>query len=85
MLPSFPYIAFNYLGQLTSGQDEYIPLAQGSVLPARDANKALQVGLPSVSSPSVLETPPGNSLKAFNLVHIDWLTGRAVLEYQKVQ
>ena len=85
LLPSFPYIAFNYLGQLTSGQDEYIPLAQGSVLPARDANKALQVGLPSVSSPSVLETPPGNSLKAFNLVHIDWLTGRAVLEYQKVQ
>jgi prepilin-type N-terminal cleavage/methylation domain-containing protein len=79
-LPSFPYIAFNYLGQLTSGQDEYIPLAQGSVLPARDASKVLQL-----SSPSVLETPPGNSLKAFNLVHIDWLTGRAVLEYQKVQ
>ena len=80
LLPSFPYLAFNYLGQLTSGQDEYIPLAQGSVLPARDANKVLQL-----SPPSVLETPPGNSLSAFNLVHIDWLTGRAVLEYQKVQ
>ncbi len=80
MLPSFPYIAFNYLGQLTSGQDEYIPLAQGSVLPARDASKVLQL-----SSPSVLETPPGNSISAFNLVRIDWLTGRAVLEYQKVQ
>jgi prepilin-type N-terminal cleavage/methylation domain-containing protein len=78
--PYFPYIAFNYLGQLTSGQDEYIPLAQGSMLPARDANKAMLW-----NSPSVSETPPGNSINAFNLVQIDWLTGRAVLENQKVQ
>lgn len=79
--PYFPYIAFNYLGQLTSGQDEYIPLARGSVLPAMDASKALQL-----SSPSVSEMPPGNSTSAaFNLVQIDWLTGRAVLKYQKVQ
>jgi hypothetical protein len=33
----------------------------------------------------VSETPPGNSINAFNLVQIDWLTGRAVLENQKVQ
>jgi hypothetical protein len=50
------------------------------MLPARDANKAMLW-----NSPSVSETPPGNSINAFNLVQIDWLTGRAVLENQKVQ
>ena len=80
-LPPFPYISFNYLGQLTSGQDEYIPLARGSVLPAIDpSTKAFQL-----NSPSVSETPPGNSVSAFNLIHIDWLTGRADLKFQKVQ
>ena len=79
-MPGFPYIAFNYLGQLTSGQDEYIPLAQGSILPAMTVNKVLQLNPPSVS-----ETPPGNSTNAFNMVQIDWLTGRAVLRYQKLQ
>ena len=40
-----PFIAFNYLGQLVTGRDEYIPLAHGSVLPAIDPNtKALQLG-----------------------------------------
>jgi len=80
-LPPFPCIAFNYLGQLTSGQDEYIPLARGSVLPAIDpSTRAFQF-----NSPSVSETPPGNSVSAFNLIHIDWLTGRADLKFQKVQ
>lgn len=80
-LPPLPYISFNYLGQLTSGQDEYIPLARGSVLPAIDpSTRAFQF-----TSPSVSETPPGNSVSAFNLVHIDWLTGRADLKFQKVQ
>ena len=79
-LPRFPYIAFNYLGQLTSGQDEYIPLARGSVSPAHDANKAFVLNAPSVS-----ESPSGNSTNAFNLVQVDWLTGRAVLKYQHVQ
>ncbi len=80
-LPPLPYISFNYLGQLTSGQDEYIPLARGSVLPAIDpSTRAFQF-----NSPSVSETPPGNSVSAFNLIHIDWLTGRADLKFQKVQ
>ena len=77
---NLPFIAFNYLGQLTSGRDEYIPLAHGSVADAVDGNKVLQF-----SSPAVTETPPGNSTNsAYNLVHIDGLTGRAVLEYQKI-
>ncbi|MGA2178866.1 MAG: type II secretion system protein [Verrucomicrobiota bacterium] len=85
---SLPYIAFNYLGQLTadgvnvSGSDEYIPIAKGSVLFARDATtKAFQF-----NSPDVAEMPPGNSTNsAYNIVHIERLTGRAVLEYQKMQ
>ena len=83
-----PYLAFNYLGQLVSEvdasgnySDAYIPLAHGSVLPAIDPNtKALQFG-----SPDVLEAPAGNSTNiSYNIVHINWLTGRAVLEYHKV-
>jgi prepilin-type N-terminal cleavage/methylation domain-containing protein len=83
-----PYIAFNYLGQLTfdgqnqANRDEYIPLAQGSVLPAM--NGATKTFI--MSSPSVSEIPPGNSTNSmYHLVHIDRLTGRAILEYQRVQ
>jgi prepilin-type N-terminal cleavage/methylation domain-containing protein len=90
---SLPYIAFNYLGQLTfDGQtlarrDEYIPLAQGSVLPAIDvATKALVIKLAPAGSPSFSETPPGNSTSSmYNIIHIDRLTGRATLEYQRVK
>jgi prepilin-type N-terminal cleavage/methylation domain-containing protein len=88
---NLPYIAFNYLGQLTfDGQDmawrdEYIPLAQGTVLPA--INPATKTYVISAnSSPSVTETPPGNSTNSmYNIIHIDRLTGRATLEYQRVQ
>jgi prepilin-type N-terminal cleavage/methylation domain-containing protein len=83
-----PYIAFNYLGQLTidgqnpAGRNEYIPLARGTVAAARDpATKAFLFNPPDVS-----EMPPGNSSSsAFNLVDIDPLTGRATLRFQKVQ
>lgn len=88
---ALPYIAFNYLGQLTAdgltmeGHDEYIPLAQGSVTPA--INPATKI--PTVAdgtSPQITETPPGNSTNSmFNLIHIDRFTGRATLEYQRVQ
>jgi prepilin-type N-terminal cleavage/methylation domain-containing protein len=84
-----PYIAFNYLGQLTfdgqnlASRDEYIPLAQGSVSPAiNPATKAFVLGV----SPQVSENPPGNSTNiSYNIVHIDRLTGRAKLEFHKVQ
>ena len=87
--PAFlPCIAFNYLGQLTydgqnpAGQDEYIPLARGSVYVATDpSTKALQF-----RPANVTETPPGNSTSsAYNIVDIDWLTGRATLRFLKVQ
>ena len=84
MLPSpvsLPYIAFNYLGQLASGRDEYIPIAKGSVIYAVDpATKTFQF-----NPPDVLEMPPGNSTNSsYNIVHIDRLPGRAVLEFHKM-
>jgi len=91
-----PYIAFNYLGQLTvDGQtvaplDEYIPLAHGSVLPVRDPNTKDPV-LPYLtaalaSSPAISENPPGNSTNSsYNIVHIDRLSGHAILEFQQTQ
>ncbi len=87
-LPYLPYIAFNYLGQLTvdgynvASLDEYIPLAKGSISLARDpSTRALQL-----APLDVLEMPPGNSTNSsYNIVHIDRLTGRAVLEFQKMR
>jgi len=80
-----PYIAFDYSGQLVSGQDpsgENIPIAKGSVLFARDTvTRAFQF-----NPPDVAENPPGNSTNSmYRIVHIDRLTGRATLEYQRVQ
>jgi prepilin-type N-terminal cleavage/methylation domain-containing protein len=93
-----PYIAFNYLGQLsdysgnllTSQNEDQdyigggidIPLVQGSVLPnLNTATRALNVGPPQIN-----DMPPGNGTNtAYNVVHIDPLTGRATLEYHKMQ
>jgi prepilin-type N-terminal cleavage/methylation domain-containing protein len=90
---NLPCIAFNYLGQLTldgrnlANRDEYIPLAKGSVSPALDiGTKTFVLNTTPPGSPQVLENPPGNSTNiSYNIVHIDALSGRAVLEFQKVQ
>jgi prepilin-type N-terminal cleavage/methylation domain-containing protein len=78
-----PYLAFNHLGQLVSGtpgQDEYLPVARGTVAHSRDpATKKPKPGLPTLN-----ENPPGNSTNAFNLIHIDRLTGRARLIQQEI-
>jgi prepilin-type N-terminal cleavage/methylation domain-containing protein len=80
-----PYIAFNYLGQLTPGDgsvlpyDENIPLAYGSIVaPYNPTNRT-----PIQGFPSALEQPPGNSTNiSYNVIHVDRLTGRARLERQ---
>lgn len=78
---TLPYIAFNYLGQLTSGRDEYIPVTKGTLQFSRDAaNRGLPTG-----GMTVRESPPGNTTNAFNVVSIDWLTGRAHLERPQIQ
>ncbi len=82
-----PCLTFDYEGRLVTpnGQplrhDEFIPLAHGSVLPPR--NPATKVPVPG--APDELESPPGNSTNTFNLIRIDWLTGRARLERQEVR
>ncbi len=86
-----PCVAFNYLGQLAQSdgktlatRDEYIPLAKGGVSYGLDVNKVPQ--LTTVPANAITETPPGNSTNiSYNVVHIDALTGRAVLEFYKVQ
>ena len=83
-----PCVAFNYLGQLIPGadafgnyHDDYIPLAKGSIIYAMDpATRVFRF-----APPDVAEVPPDNSINAYNIVHIDRLTGRAVLEFQKVK
>lgn len=77
------YVAFNYLGQLVSGpagRDEYIPVARGTVAHSRDP----QTRVPRQALPVLTENPPGNSTNAFNLIHIDRLTGRARLIQQEI-
>jgi prepilin-type N-terminal cleavage/methylation domain-containing protein len=83
-LPSLPYIAFDYRGQLISGRDEYIPLAHGNVsYGINPSTKTPQMTL--VETNDITEMPPGNSTNiAYNLVHIYWLTGRGVLENHKM-
>jgi type II secretory pathway pseudopilin PulG len=92
--PSLPYIAFNYLGQLISGNDqdyagsgEDIPLAQGSVSPAINAaTKTFVLNSPPSVFPQVSEIPPGNSTNiSYNIIHIDRLTGRATVENHKIK
>ena len=81
-----PCVAFNYLGQLTvdglnlAPQDEYIPLAQGTVAYATDPNKVLLF-----QPPDATENPPGNSTNSmFDVIHIDKVTGRANQLQQKL-
>jgi hypothetical protein len=84
---NLPFVAFNYLGQLTfDGQnlaprDEFIPLAQGSVSPAINVpTKTFVLGAPQVT-----ENPAGNSTNiTYNIVDIDPLTGRATLRFHKM-
>lgn len=77
-----PFIAFDYMGRLASGVDEIIPLAKGSANFSHDQNK---VGLPIL--PSFTEQPLGNATNpvTYNVVAVDWLTGRARSIHQEVR
>jgi hypothetical protein len=81
-----PYIAFNYLGQLVDGAnnptgvDEIIPLSKGAVLFARNPDKT-----PATNAPTINENPPGNTTNSWDIVRVDWLTGRAHAERLEIQ
>jgi prepilin-type N-terminal cleavage/methylation domain-containing protein len=74
------YIAFDFMGRLASGRDEIIPISRGSVLFAHDANRKPQQGLPTFN-----EQPAGNTTNGYNVIYVDWLTGRARSLQQEVR
>jgi prepilin-type N-terminal cleavage/methylation domain-containing protein len=76
-----PCVAFDYQGRLLSGRDEYIPMVHGSLGYSIDP----VTKLPQMQSPTIFESPPGNSSNSFNVIHIDWLTGRGRLEKRQIQ
>jgi prepilin-type N-terminal cleavage/methylation domain-containing protein len=79
-----PYIAFDGTGQLVSGvpgQPELIPVSEGIVSFARDANTKAPLAQPAQAR----EVPVGNTVENYSLVYIDRLTGRAHVERRKVQ
>lgn len=79
-----PYIAFTPNGSLApttvqTNQDEFIPLTRASVIYPVDKN-----GTPQMANADWVETPPGTSTNDYNLIHINWLTGRAKLERKEI-
>ena len=78
-----PFIAFDYLGRVARfdalgnpipSRDVILPLSKGSVNFSRGPDRK---ALPN--APSISEQPPGNGTNSvsYNLVYVDWLTGRA--------
>lgn len=88
LTPSDPMPGLDYDQDFVGGGVD-IPLAQGSVIPYRDPTTHALLTMASSSlpgSPQVVEDPQGNSTNGmYNVIHIDPLTGRATLEYHKMQ
>jgi prepilin-type N-terminal cleavage/methylation domain-containing protein len=79
-----PCISFDYQGRLARplvNNFELIPLAEGSLLYPRNP----QTRKTEIGNVDVQERPPGNSTNGYNLVRIDWLTGRGHLERREIQ
>jgi len=84
MAEEMPHIAFDQQGRAVRrigtslvGQDEFIWVTKGSVLPAYDpAGK--------VTGIDVRESPLNNWTNNFNRIHIDAVTGRAKLERPEI-
>ncbi len=82
---TLPYLAFDYTGRLVSGDPRYpevIPLARGSVSFPRDPTTKLAL---ASGMPSFTELPAGNATNTYNLIVVDWLTGRAKAIQQEVK
>jgi hypothetical protein len=77
-----PYLAFNYLGQLEYGKNEFIPISRGNMGFRRNP----VTGSGEEQSPNVTESPAGNTTNSgYHVVSIEWLTGRAHLHRKAVQ
>ena len=83
---TLPFVAFNYLGQLVDGQeqptgvDEVIPLEKGAIGFSRTADRTPRIGIPTITP-----QPPGNATNAFDVVRVEWLTGRAHAERLEIK
>jgi hypothetical protein len=83
---ALPYLAFNPQGQClpvrnpngvtddTYPTDVFISLANGVINYTRDPGTGQVLGF------NAQEIPPQNSINASNVIHIDWITGRARME-----
>ncbi len=69
-----PVVGFDSTGQLLSGEDEIVPLAEGSLFFKPDPSR--RVPVPDVADLEI--RPPKNWTN--NCIRINWLTGRAALE-----
>jgi prepilin-type N-terminal cleavage/methylation domain-containing protein len=67
------YVAFNSQGQLLSGRDEVIPLAEGSIFFPRNSRGEF---IPAPAD--IVMKPPDNYTN--NFIRINWLTGRASVD-----
>jgi prepilin-type N-terminal cleavage/methylation domain-containing protein len=84
-MPCLMFDSFGHLlgqnGQIAASH-EYIPLAHGSIAPAIDPTTKAFILANGIS---IDENPPGNSTNiSANIIDIDPLTGRAVLQYYKM-
>jgi prepilin-type N-terminal cleavage/methylation domain-containing protein len=75
-----PYIGFTPGGQLTTNADQFIMLTSGSIFTPLNASGLPQWSVHVPNAPVPVETPPNNEFSNPNLIHIDWLTGRARIE-----
>jgi type II secretory pathway pseudopilin PulG len=75
-----PCVAFDFQGQLVSQMDEIIPLAKGTVSFARNGDKT-----PKALPATITEIPAGNATNSYDLIKVEWLTGRAHAERLEVR
>lgn len=82
-----PYIAFNYLGQRCD--DNGNPIQRPAIIPLAKGNISFAHigGTNKLAAPTLYEQPPGNDTNSltYNVVVVDWLTGRARAIQQEIR
>jgi len=71
-LATVPCIAFNSQGQVLTGRDEFVPLVRGTIFFPRLSNGQIDLQ----QAPDVQFIPPKLGSNDFQVVHLNWLTGR---------
>jgi prepilin-type N-terminal cleavage/methylation domain-containing protein len=71
-----PFLAYNSRGQLSLGQDEFVPLVRGTIFFPRTADGKIDL----TRAADVQTIPPKLATNDFQVVRVNWLTGRAKVE-----